>query len=1388
MYKQIFGTKSTRLASKKNLIRFLSLFSIAVLIATVIIIAADDNGHINYAENYIDVNGIYEPYGVYSQGYEEYFGDAQPMHTYDYMGEYAQTYGIVPFGGVHTITFNANGGTTETGHDSRDTQDCGSIRYPANMPIIPSWPGGGRAFIGWNFASDYSGAMFTHQTVVTQDTTVYAVWGYLVHFSGNGAQLHQYPANPASINYPNAGFPDRGTCYSTRIIPVSDINWSFNDTSWVVFPDTPQRPGWEFMGWFNTVAIEGGTQFTATTPIIGEVVLSARWEIKRWIVTFDPQGGFLTDLFGWNTLNRRYRWALDTLSVQQSGTSIAIGSGGNAPLPLEYRQNYFRIHNPTAPRWSLEYTPYTTGSGTTMINPPPTAGDMLSTVWPLSAPSVIWDDTWVPPTVPGHPVHVATERRVLSGWWNAPGGWESNNVPLPPMPPGGTVVSTRPIPQTPPNPRWAQPGAGNTHDTWGVVYPAGLAATPVTDDITVYAHYVYRITFDPNGGTAGDQGFNTLVPHHIPGESATLNFRDVIPGGARTLNSDGHRITGNFYVYIQGDGGPPMPVPYVLGGYAVPAGMPSHSIAPNGDDVGISRFGHRFSGWWCTNISAHIDANHPATLGATQFTGDSIINCPCPGTSTAECPHFPWKGGSRTVWAFWQVIPGSATSVVFNLNAPETGEGPGQAFWPTGRPTSLDGQVTDRFFLSRAHIAALDINATDYTETVYNNTNVARLLGVGTTGIGPLNQANVHYDQRFYMEISRTYVTGRSIAEEESVLERMPRNPMRDGYVFMGWYLNPESTGARFSPHENLDAGTTTVYARWVPAIDIVFDYNAGTGQEVVRTVAIGYAFTSLSGQPNTGMNAAGRWPIVMNQANCTGQVHVANQFSASHITQAVTRVGFRHITDNAFNFYQAPTPQASLIFNNIVFNPALLSQYGRTTPATGRQYVRVYKQWGVVLTFHNNLEMIGSGLFTGNRVAHVAEGQSINQSLSTATRHPNLAMRMHVFPPASGWLGTTGANGTMGGWPAYTPNNPVGGHWPELFQLAGPAWNLVEWNTQSDGTGTEVTGDTPITESTVIYAIWGQYLVFHPGWAGDEAQNMPTPLRRPVDIGLAAPLPDFPATPPYWPGRVFRGWHAWGDTTNPALTALTNIVIARTYHAMWYAYVVWHPAYPSNTGAFIPGYAANQPTAPRPVDIGTPFGAVGPPNPVRAGGWILGRDANNAVNWFAVDTSMPNNRRMYTRYAPPIMIGTHLYPEWRGTVIFRPNGGLFYGSTNTQSRSVPEGLSLSTNPASLRAPTSVTHASADFLGWRELDASGNPLPNANLLTTEQVEAVAVTNPFHWFEAVWDEGYWPQLQLPLTGGGPLTIFAAIGSVAIAAGLILLTLAYHMRKSRSGAFR
>ena len=80
--------------------------------------------------------------------------------------------------------------------------------------------------------------------------------------------------------------------------------------------------------------------------------------------------------------------------------------------------------------------------------------------------------------------------------------------------------------------------------------------------------------------------------------------------------------------------------------------------------------------------------------------------------------------------------------------------------------------------------------------------------------------------------------------------------PTRSGYIFAGWYTDPAGTdGNEFVPNRNMESGTT-VYAKWIEDLTIVFDGNGNTGGSMSNQV-ITYGNNTLNTNAYTRSNYA---------------------------------------------------------------------------------------------------------------------------------------------------------------------------------------------------------------------------------------------------------------------------------------------------------------------------------------------------------------------------------------------------------------------------------------------------------------------------------------------------------------------------------------------------
>ena len=693
----------------------------------------------------------------------------------------------------------------------------------------------------------------------------------------------------------------------------------------------------------------------------------------------------------------------------------------------------------------------------------------------------------------------------------------------------------------------------------------------MNSSMTVYANWVYRVHFNPNfnsptaanwGPSPANQGFslegtaNWQVPANITASNHQLRqiqYRDILPDApVRTINAAGRRVRRDS-ANIPAAGG------QLRAHQPVAAGMPPD----------MNRANWTFMGWWDRPvpdrewpIGSSLQPLYPTTNphNAVQFTGDTQVD------------------GSRTVWAHWQrihtpvptPIPVQYLYVNFNLNVCENTELAcrdtegqyGLAFWPSHRPYSTAdlpvgwvGPYTNpnnRFFLGRQAAGLVSICGNiNISPGLREEVTTQNIINAGThrnpdpalfnpaTGMyasAPASAtlmaiANVNYSDRYEIEITRRYRSGISIinttgAGARPVNQRMPRNPVRPGYIFVGWHPDPDrpiiqanslpyapwtvNTTLNYAATPNLGvncANPGTLYAMWAPAFDMIFNGNGHTAtnpatnplrQEFYRTFPIGFTHAEIMNQPN-------RWP--QQDTNTTTEVGMTwwvwqsldwgnfpgtfsrNQFTSltGSLQQGVTG------TATAFNHVQNPThDNGQQYVAGTRFTQAWIDEWSSFRDPVNEHfpYVRVYNQWGITLTFNHNHGHISAGgipVGTANRsVTQLRENGTFESTLfppnypsppGGMARHPHQPHRGVLYSTA--WPGNApslvnpeGAPNPRGGWPRDTIPNAVGvrtnvshGDWWDLFSNPRDAdRTFLGWNLAADGSGAWFYPDTPIS------------------------------------------------------------------------------------------------------------------------------------------------------------------------------------------------------------------------------------------------------------------------------------------------------------------------------------
>lgn len=197
----------------------------------------------------------------------------------------------------YTITFNRNSSDNSIKINGESTENYHITENYLENVALPAATRNGYTLLGWlenptDTTVDASGTVGTTVTI-TEDKTYYAIW----------------EANPTEIVfYPNGGNiivngeqTNEKTQYITRY--ESTINNNVSELA-------PSRQGYTFEGWYTSE--NGGSQVYGTNGkgIIGtnywdeegkwiytlnSLKLYARWKEKTYTITFDPNGGNITE-------------------------------------------------------------------------------------------------------------------------------------------------------------------------------------------------------------------------------------------------------------------------------------------------------------------------------------------------------------------------------------------------------------------------------------------------------------------------------------------------------------------------------------------------------------------------------------------------------------------------------------------------------------------------------------------------------------------------------------------------------------------------------------------------------------------------------------------------------------------------------------------------------------------------------------------------------------------------------------------------------------------------------------------------------------------------------------------------------------------------------------
>lgn len=215
--------------------------------------------------------------------------------------------------GPYTVKFDSAGGTEVADQTVKKNKKATAPKTPTKT---------GYVFLDWTL----DGKVYSFSTKVTADITLVATWAqegnYTVRFDTNGSEdviasqiikagkLVSKPKDPVRDGWElkEWQFEDKPYDFNTKVsqdmvlkaiwqLPHFDVTFDSAGGSTVKTqsieinktakkPTNPTKTGYTFKGWFI-----GETEYEFTTPVTAAITLVAHWEVNKYMVDFDSDGG-----------------------------------------------------------------------------------------------------------------------------------------------------------------------------------------------------------------------------------------------------------------------------------------------------------------------------------------------------------------------------------------------------------------------------------------------------------------------------------------------------------------------------------------------------------------------------------------------------------------------------------------------------------------------------------------------------------------------------------------------------------------------------------------------------------------------------------------------------------------------------------------------------------------------------------------------------------------------------------------------------------------------------------------------------------------------------------------------------------------------------------------
>ncbi len=799
----------------------------------------------------------------------------------------------------YTVTFNANGGTTDT--------TSKTVTYDSMYGDLPTPTKEGYTFVGWHTKAS-GGTQFLDSTKVsiTSNQTLYA------HYSQNTYTV-KFDANTG-----------------TTSVTSKDVVY---DSTYGTLP-VPTKTGYTFNGWFTDK--ETGTEITSSTivKITSTQTLYAHWQVNTYTISFDTNGGneistTVTATYGstYGTLPIPTKtgytfagWYTSASEGEKITSSTKVTTTSNQTLYAHWTADTYKVtanaNNGTIPAttgWTVASDSKTSTKDVTYAStygelPSPTRTGYTFAGWYTSASggTKITSST---------KVNITSNQTIYAHWTaNTFTVTVDSNTGTIPATTGWTVASdsktaTKSVTYdstygTLPTPT----KTGYTFDGW---YTSASGGTPVTSSTkvsitsaqTLYAHWsanTYTVTFNANGGTT-DTTSKTVTYDSTYGDLPTPTRTGYTFNGWYTATSGGTQVTSSTKVnitsaqtlYAHWTANTYTVTFNANGGTTDTASKTVTYDSTYGDLPTPTRTGYTFNGWYTkTSNGTQILSTTKVSITANQ----TLYALWTANTNTAyKVVHWQQNiGGTASSHDSTNYTVANTENLTGTTGASITPAVKSYTGFtaPSTQTTTIaaDGSTTVNYYYTR----------NSYTLTVNKSIGVASVTGAGTYEYGA--SVTVGYSistgytytgitgdkttTKFTMPASNTTVqvnakantykvtvnansgtipatTGWTVASDgitatkdvtyDSTYGDLP-TPTRTGYKFAGWYT-AASGGTKVTSSTKVSiTANQTLYAHWTAnTYTVTFDANGGTTSTTTLTVTYDSTYGELPTPTKTG-------------------------------------------------------------------------------------------------------------------------------------------------------------------------------------------------------------------------------------------------------------------------------------------------------------------------------------------------------------------------------------------------------------------------------------------------------------------------------------------------------------------------------------------------------